>query len=63
MPEELSQQLNSQLLITRYLNNKNRNITHSRYVDMIKTSYNTILLCINTGGLKLSDNEKIHIII
>ena len=49
--------------ITRYLNNKNRKIKHSRYIDTTKVLYNTRLLSINTYVFKPKDNEKINMII
>ena len=59
MPEDSRQTQNNQMPITRYLNNENRKIKNSRYINITKASHNTRLLSINTCGFKPKDNEKI----
>ena len=46
-----------------YLENTERNIRNKGYIDTVKAPFNTRLLSINTCGFKLSNNEKIQMMI
>ena len=49
--------------IMMYLENPERNIRNKGYIDTVKVPFNTRVLSINICGFKLSNNEKIQMMI